>query len=197
MRRLGPLLLLIPAISLLTSCCSDPDLLIPNVESTSHQADANGEVVINVGETVTFNTDVANRPEDDCDDSEAVANLLGSIVQLFVNGTLAGTADHTYDTPALGYDQTHTQPNGVTFDVPGEYEFSQAADYTDLVSESNEENNWLVVFDFLEWIISLFGKDGTEPVKYRITVRDTAPADAQKQAHYEELIRTKKFVRFQ
>ncbi len=201
MKRTQNAVAILSISAVLTSCnCSEPDLLIPDVESTSHQPNSNGEVEVAVGETIFFDTNVANYPEDpedDCEETVAIANLLGSIVKLFVNGNEVGTADYTYDTPELESGGVHTQPNGLTFQVPGEYDFQQAADYTNLVSESDESNNWLVVFDFLEWVISLFGKDDTGTVVHRIIVKDPMPLDAKKQEQYDELIRTGKFVRFQ
>lgn len=173
-------------------------MLIASIESTSHEADENGTVTIDVGQVIDFATEVANeRPDkEDCDVAKTVLSLLGSVVELFVDGSSMGTADTTYSTPVLEEGTSHTQPNGLTFNVPGEYELTHYADYTNAVKECNEDNNWAAVFDRLDWIIELFGKNESLTPMYRITVIDSQPASAEKQAQYQMLIDNKQFVTF-
>ena len=196
------------AISIIMSSCNcdtcdgiqKADMFVSNVVSPSHNADGTGTVTIDVGETINFVTDIANdRPDvkEDCDVASSVVSLLGSVVKLFVDGSIAGQADTTYSTPSLGEGLVHSQPTGLTFNVPGEYEFTQYSDYTNQVPESNESNNWAVVFDLLNWIIELIGKQGEPEMHYRVIVKDPNPENFAMQMRYKQLIEENRFVTFQ
>ena len=181
----------------MSSCdpCKDlalADLIISAITSPDYPN--NSTIEIDTGTILSFESLISNK-KDHCDTRTAVESSMKLLVKWFGTNK-SGQADTLYSTSALAQNQSSTVTSGVQFLVPGEYELEHYADALNVVAERNENNNVAIVFQVLNWVLEVLGGRTTEHhAVFRLRVVDKNMTEA-KRAHYDELIKRERFVKF-